>query len=623
MGDNRNSRRMRRLNYFDAKSRLPDTLREARGRRQIQREPNKFPLSGISLNFLQGYFPFERFTTMGELEGSIIKLTKEDKCSFVELLASSGEQEFQDAVRPKAQFFVSFAYRTKWADLLASLLNYQEQHGLSDMYLWLSVFSVNQHEANHFEKEWFRNAFSKAITEIGHTLFIMSPWPESIALKRLWCIFELYITLSGDTCKLDIVLNKEDELELMEKLEQDKEASCYTTVQVEHAKASRPEDEKELRKFIMSLSYETVNRAISTRLEQWIGSTFNTALSAAQELEGKDEKERELRMTLELNRRMSKYLVDTGKPRLAEAHSRKTLTRCEKLHGKVHPSTAQAHDAIAYVYQKEGDHSKAFEQLERAAKVRLQCVEKHHLDQAEVAEPLYTHVKLLMEQLKPSQAQDLIELYNTGLVEPSKQEATYRLRVQSVQVLFLHETAQLEKLSGAMPECDELAKTVSTQGVGKVPYEYALCLAHQAELEKERSLPQRVEQSLRMSIRFSRPYDCAGDLAERLFSFAEILLVNEKLDEARDAFEEAEEWNASLDESEKRLSLEKLLDFRMRLLRKGTRPMPVAQAAPRVRRRPLSVKREKKSVRNARIAIRSKKKSGNKGTKRGDSVISL
>ena len=598
--------RGRRREYFDAKSRLSATLQEVRG--EIKRETAKFPLSGISLNFLQEYFPFERYGSMEELERNVIEMTREDQCSFVELLASSEEKEFRAAVKPKAHFFVSFAYRTKWADLLSALLNYQRQNGLADMYIWMSVFSVNQHEANHFEKKWFREAFSKAIREIGHTLFIMSPWPESIALQRLWCIFELYITLSHESCKLDVVLSEDDELELIDKLKQDKEASCYTTVESQKARASRPEDEKELRKYIMALSFEAVNSAISSRLDEWISTTFNSAVLRAREKEEHGAKDRALMKSLYLDERMSKYLVDTGKPRLAEERMRRSLARCLKLHGEVHPSTALAHDAIAYVFQKEGDHTRAYEQLEKAGKIKLECCEKQQLEQGEIPRPLHMHVKLLLDQMKPSQAQDLIEFYSTSLVDPAEQDEQYTLLVQSVHVLFLHETSQEEKVPEKMQKCEALAKVVSTRGDSKVPYEYALCLARQAELEEQRSLPKRVEQSLRMSIRFSRPHNCPAELAERLYHYAEILMANEKFDDAKDAFDEAEAWNATLEESERRLSLHKLLAFKSRLVRRSKRQIPVARAAPGETRRPRSVRPQSRGfTRPVRIAIRSKK----------------
>jgi hypothetical protein len=63
-----------------------------------------------------------------------------------------------------------------------------------DAVVWYDVFSVNQHSTGEKDFTWRSGTFQEAISQFGHTVMVLSPWYDSIPLKRAWCLWELYST---------------------------------------------------------------------------------------------------------------------------------------------------------------------------------------------------------------------------------------------------------------------------------------------------------------------------------------------------------------------------------------------------------------------------------------------
>jgi hypothetical protein len=64
-------------------------------------------------------------------------------------------------------------------------------------YVWLDIFVGSQHKAAELPKEWWSQAFALAVADIGRTVAVLQPWTMPLPLKRSWCLWELFSTISS------------------------------------------------------------------------------------------------------------------------------------------------------------------------------------------------------------------------------------------------------------------------------------------------------------------------------------------------------------------------------------------------------------------------------------------
>lgn len=252
------------------------------------------PTHGVSINFILSYLTNIRgVDTMRDLESYTLRITDQFNCSFAELLLA--HPGLNTAVNDTANFFVSFAYDTKLSTLVDALNRYRSKIGAQDIYVWISILSVNQHfQATCFRrapivypKTWFKNAFETSIGTIQRVLFIMNPIHNPIALQRLWCIYELYLTVAIPGCSLDVCMSAEDESVFMNGLLEDTQSilNYIDAIDAESARAS-PRQEQKLRERIKDIpgGYATLNHQVRTKLRSWFATTAELFLANGQNL---------------------------------------------------------------------------------------------------------------------------------------------------------------------------------------------------------------------------------------------------------------------------------------------------------------------------------------------------
>ena len=132
-----------------------------------------------------------------------IKLaTRDSRCSYVEHLQQVGEGALGDAadVGP-ATLFVSHAWRYAFGDLVDAVDAFAASARLDEArtFLWLDIFVINQHTHVEAGFEWWSTTFQQCVQRIGHTLLVLTPALEPLALRRAWCLFEIWGTLQTGT----------------------------------------------------------------------------------------------------------------------------------------------------------------------------------------------------------------------------------------------------------------------------------------------------------------------------------------------------------------------------------------------------------------------------------------
>lgn len=298
------------------------------------------PTHGVSLNLLQSLGDTAQLNTMEDLETYVINLTARHHCSFAELLLQ--HPAYCGAVVPTAEYFVSFAYKTKFATFVDALENFRRKIEKEDITVWISILSVNQHFARgdgeaapvQYPPSWFKNAFETSIGRINRVLFVLTPITDPLALKRLWCIYELYLAVRSKHCTLEICLSTEDQLRFVHGIMKDTN-SILKYIQAIDSKSAgaHPDKEKNLRARIEEIpgKYYTLDNAVRNKLRNW----FAYAAQAYIQARGKPTRD-EMEGYIELLKVVSKLFIEMRNDKEAEPLCYQALERCLEFYGNEH-----------------------------------------------------------------------------------------------------------------------------------------------------------------------------------------------------------------------------------------------------------------------------------------------
>lgn len=302
------------------------------------------PRDGISLDFLlQHLGDTKNLPSSYDLEAYVQQLTQKWNCSFTELL--NAHPKHKRAVRNKADVFVSFAYTTDLESILSALDRFRKREGgTKDIFVWISIFSINQHFGRSDEERqsapvvypqgWFKNAFKKCISSIQKVLLVMSPLATPVALQRLWCIYELYLAISDEKCKLDVVLSEEDERYLIRDLAKTSENILGYILKVDSksAKSANPSHEQKLREEISKVGYDAIDGVIRDRLREWLEQTAATRIANRKEVY----KKQDMKKYISLLGMVSRMFHESGRHEEAASFASEALELTRHFYGNEH-----------------------------------------------------------------------------------------------------------------------------------------------------------------------------------------------------------------------------------------------------------------------------------------------
>ncbi|KAJ3030751.1 hypothetical protein HDV00_008726 [Rhizophlyctis rosea] len=162
--------------------------------------PGPVPLLGIRYSYLEVFI--ERCGGKAALTG----LTTAEVCKkFIEPFTEQS-QSFCDHLADESQtyvtqanWFISHTWQYNFLEVVDSIIAFfhiPNSMKLTDVVLWIDVFSLPQHERRKIDSQWLKTAFTEAISAMGNVLMVLSPWDGPIALTRAWCVFVLYACVS-------------------------------------------------------------------------------------------------------------------------------------------------------------------------------------------------------------------------------------------------------------------------------------------------------------------------------------------------------------------------------------------------------------------------------------------
>jgi hypothetical protein len=126
----------------------------------------------------------------------------------------------------------------------------QEDQGRDDVYYWLDVFAVNQHNV-HSAAELPK--LQNAITASRGMVVVLAPWEKPIALTRIWCLYEILTAMNTGT-PVAVQMPPDQQDAFTAELARDFSAIRLRLCEIDsvNAHATQPADLRQIRKQIES-----------------------------------------------------------------------------------------------------------------------------------------------------------------------------------------------------------------------------------------------------------------------------------------------------------------------------------------------------------------------------------
>ena len=253
---------------------------------------NTFAKEGVRLSYFSdfivscgGYENLKDLTTTDVCERFVKPMTTAGKCSVCELLRYEN-----NVVLPQSNVFISHAWQYKFLDVVEAIrfsLTDGDSSRENDFVVWFDLFTVNQHGLDQPPPFlWWCNTFKTAISEIGHTVMVLSPWENPVTLTRAWCLFELYATADCQ-CRFSIAMSSEESQRFLSDME-NHGVSCLNTmlatVNVEQSQARNPLDRDQIFDVVrQSVGFSEINLSVLRLLRQWTLDVMEKQYSRAYE----------------------------------------------------------------------------------------------------------------------------------------------------------------------------------------------------------------------------------------------------------------------------------------------------------------------------------------------------
>lgn len=214
-----------------------------------------------------------------KLKQKLLELTGANKTSYCDHLSLT-----EPGSVGKATVFVSYVWEYTFLDIVESLKEHFSND--SNVIIWFDFFSNNQHDDTPKPYEWYRNIFQTAITKIGRTVVLLSPWEHPKPLLRSWCLFEIYCSLLNNV-PLEFVMSSTERKSFLKSLRApdgfDALKKMLAHVDVANSTAKELDNKVNILAAVRSMpgGVDAVNRAVFDRMRDWVVNTAEQAVTEA------------------------------------------------------------------------------------------------------------------------------------------------------------------------------------------------------------------------------------------------------------------------------------------------------------------------------------------------------
>ena len=230
-------------------------------------------------------------TTTGDVIRDVVKTNDklaEMKVSWLDMLRSEDAHDDKGIpLHGEANVFISHTWRYNFQDTVDTVVAFAEEFERKEekkCYIWMDLFLLNQFCTDSFDPNWLKETFTNVIKRIGLTVTVMTPFEDPASVKRVWCLWELYLSIRFS--KLHIALPPDQVIRFQETLVAD---PYYVTsmmeqidaIRAENAEAFDPNDKVMIDDAIEeSIGFHELNKVVISALRQWIEDQCTAKIDA-------------------------------------------------------------------------------------------------------------------------------------------------------------------------------------------------------------------------------------------------------------------------------------------------------------------------------------------------------
>jgi tetratricopeptide (TPR) repeat protein len=268
--------------------------------------------------------------------------TKSRNESYLQHLA----REQPSTIKPTADYFVSYVWTYPLQELIAALeYTLLKKQNKEDVFIWLDALCINQHQVGKStaSPEQLQITFGESLKAINSVVMVLYNWQDPQYPKRIWCVFEAYMTKKIPNVKVILAMSPTEEKSLVDvmignTISKTFLQKLFSSVDVESAKAKEPADQQAILQLIREFGVSEVNSVVLGNLKQWIVQGGEIALKNVDE----DSVEAS---NICAARLFIHYTL--GEFETALAWAEKALNICIKLYGPEHREVATGYGNVA------------------------------------------------------------------------------------------------------------------------------------------------------------------------------------------------------------------------------------------------------------------------------------
>lgn len=270
----------------------------------------------------------------------------------------------------EANALVSFSRQSVFLDLVEAC----DQHfsDFPNYYLWLDLFSVDQHNYPEPDINWLVTTLKLAIDRIHHSVLVLTSVDDDCAICRTSCLYEAYLALITGA-KFEIAMSSGQRKKFMTTVENDDEIiDRLVSVDITNSVANSDTEKSTILQATEACtgSYH-LNTILSAKLREFAYTIVFFVFSSC----------REPRQEACIQLALGKIRLSQRKFAESEARMKKALkTRTESLDGGVkHPDTLNVMECLADAYMKSSRFLEAEQLYADCSKLRVEVHGLRHI----------------------------------------------------------------------------------------------------------------------------------------------------------------------------------------------------------------------------------------------------
>jgi len=318
----------------------------------------------------------KNLTTTQVCDDFVKPMSLAQQSSYCEIIAleqnSSINGNHQESMTiATATVFISHAWNSNFLEVIDISLAHLNKIGKPDAVIWFDLFSVNQHQNTVNTSKWWHDV-RKCIREFGHTIVILKPWQDPLALTEACCLWDIYSSIISNS-KLDIILPPKEKEDFKNALLTNYNCINEMIVNADMKRSQIWRDENGDSELVAQSEggFTAVNQIVFSHLRESLTTIALEELALA---------DRNDLNTFTLLNNIALFLQGQGKLTEAEVYLREALNGCRSTLGNENPSTLTSINNMGSLLQDQGKLANAEIYYTEALELRRSTLGNEHPD---------------------------------------------------------------------------------------------------------------------------------------------------------------------------------------------------------------------------------------------------